>query len=94
MTMRRLIVCAALALAGCATPQERAARQQAEMERDMVVYGPACLRLGYAASSDQWRACVLQLATKDELRYNSYPSGYYGGYGPGRWRGGGFWGPY
>jgi hypothetical protein len=96
--MCRLIMYAALAvsaaLAGCATPQERAARQQAEMERDMVVYGPACLRLGYAASSDPWRACVLQLATKDELRYNSYPSGYYGAYGPGRWRGGGFWGPY
>ena len=92
--MRRLIVCAALALAGCATPQERAARLQADMERDMAIYGPACARLGYTASSDPWRACILQLGTKDELRYNAYPSAYYGGYGPGRWRGGGFWGPY
>lgn len=90
--MRRLILCAALALAGCATPQERAARAQADMERDMTLYGPACLRLGYSADSDQWRACVLQLAAKEDIRYNSYPSPYYGGYG--RWRGGGFWGPY
>lgn len=91
--MRRLILFAALALGGCATPQERAARLQADMERDMVVYGPACLRLGYAANSDPWRACVLQLGTKEELRYN-YPPAFYGGYyGPGRWHGGG-WGPY
>lgn len=91
--MRRFILVAALALAGCSTPQERAARVQADMERDMAVYGPACLRLGYTAGSDQWRACVLQLGAKEEMRYN-YPSSFYGGYGPGRWRGGGFWGPY
>jgi hypothetical protein len=90
--MRRLILCAALALAGCATPQERAARAQADMERDMTQYGPACLRLGYAAASDPWRACVLQLAAKEEIRNNSNMGPYYGGYG--RWRGGGFWGPY
>jgi len=93
--MRHMILFAALALAGCATPQERAARQQADMERDMVVYGPACLRLGYAANSDPWRACVLQLGAKEEMRNNAYPASFYGGYyGPGRWRGGGFWGPY
>lgn len=92
--MRRFILCAALALAGCATPQERAARLQADMERDMMLYGPACQRLGYEARSDPWRACVLQLGTKEELRYN-YPPAFYGGYyGPGHWRGGGFWGPY
>ena len=90
--MRRLIVLAALALAGCATPQERAARAQADMQRDMALYGPACTQLGYAAGSDPWRACILQLATKEELRNNTYPAGYYGGYG--RWRGGGFWGPW
>lgn len=92
--MRRYILLAVLALAGCATPQERAARVQADMERDMMLYGPACLKLGYTAGSDPWRACILQLATKEELRYNSYPPPYYAGYGPGRWRGGGFWGPY
>ena len=92
--MRRFILVAALALAGCATPQERAARVQADMERDMAVYGPACVKLGYTAGSDPWRACILQLGTKEEMRYNYPSSAYYGGYGPGRWRGGGFWGPY
>jgi hypothetical protein len=93
--MRGLILCAALALAGCATPQDRAARAQAEMERDMSLYGPACQRLGYQPGSDPWRACVLQLGTKEEIRNSSYPPSFYGGfYGPGRWRGGGFWGPY
>jgi hypothetical protein len=89
--MHRFILLAALALAGCSTPQERAARVQSDMERDMSIYGPACLKLGYAAGSDPWRACILQLGAKEEMRYN-YPSPYYGGYG--RWRGGGFWGPY
>lgn len=91
--MRRYILLAVLAVAGCATPQERAARLQADMERDMMMYGPACLKLGYAAGSDPWRSCILQLGTKEELR-NSYPPPYYAGYGPGRWHGGGFWGPY
>lgn len=89
--MHRFILLAALALAGCSTPQERAARVQSDMERDMAIYGPACLKLGYAAGSDPWRACILQLGAKEEMRYN-YPAPYYGGYG--RWRGGGFWGPY
>lgn len=81
----------ALLLAACSTPQERAAMKQAEMEHDMVVYGPACVRLGYQPNSDQWRNCVLQLSTRDELqRYYTYPS--YAGYGPGYWPGG-YWGP-
>lgn len=75
-------------LAGCATPQQMAAQKQAEMEQMIAVYGPACGRLGYPANSDQWRSCVLQLSTKDDLqRYPGYPY-----YGP-RWHGG-YWGPY
>jgi hypothetical protein len=83
----------ALLLTACSTPQEHAARLQAEMEHDMMVYGPACSKLGYQVNSDQWRNCVLQLGTREEMqRYYSYPSyaGYYGG--PGYWHGG-FWGP-
>ena len=79
-------------LAACSTPQERAARAQAEAEQMMVVYGPACTRLGYAPQSDGWRNCVVNLSTKDDLqRYGPYPD-YYAGWG--RWRGGGRWGPY
>jgi hypothetical protein len=87
------LLLAALLLVACSTPQERAAQKQAEMEQMIMIYGPACARLGYPANSDQWRNCILSLSTKDELRYTAYPS-YYGGWGPGRWHGGGFWGPY
>ncbi len=88
------MICAgALLLAGCSTPQERAAAKQAEMDNMMVVYGPACNRLGYAANSDQWRSCVLQLSAKDEVQRYGYPH-YYAGYGRSHWALGGFWGPY
>ncbi|MGX4643516.1 hypothetical protein [Massilia sp. SYSU DXS3249] len=90
--MRHLIVLSAVLLLGaCATPQERAARKQAEMAEMIAVYGPACDRLGYAQQSDQWRNCILSLSTKDEVqRYGNHP-GYYGGWGPRYW-GGGYWG--
>lgn len=93
--MRQLIIAAAsaLLLAGCTTPQERAARMQADMDRIIVEYGPACVRLGYQANSDQWRNCLLQLSTKDDIvRYGS--TQFYGYYGRPRWGAGGMWGPY
>ena len=78
-------------LAACVTPQERAIRNQAEVEQMMVLYGPACERLGYAPNTDAWRSCVLQLNARDDLqRYQTSP-GYYGG-GAGYWRGG-WWRP-
>ena len=92
--MRQLIIVAASAflLAGCATPQERAARKQADMDRIVVEYGPACIRLGYQANSDPWRNCVLQLSTKDDIvRYGS--SHFYGGFGRSHWSGGAMWSP-
>lgn len=90
--MRSLTILAALMLTACATtPEEQAARKRAEMEQMIAIYGPACARLGYQPNSDQWRSCILNLSTKDDLRYYSYPP-YYGGWGPG-WRGGS-WGPY
>lgn len=93
--MRTYILLAATALlAACSTPQERAARLQAEMDSMVATYGPACIRLGYAPNSDPWRNCVLQLSLKDEVeRYGSYPS-YYAGMGFSRWHAGGRWGPY
>ena len=87
------ICLAALALAGCATPEQRAANMQAEMTQMMTIYGPACARLGYAANSDQWRNCVLQLSEKEDAERYGYPH-YYAGYGRSRWAMGGMWGPY
>lgn len=91
--MRQLIIAAAsvLLLAACTTPQERAARMQADMDRIVVEYGPACVRLGYQGNSDQWRSCVLQLSTKDDIV--RYGTSVYGSYGRGHWGGGGMWGP-
>lgn len=90
-TQTGALLCLALATVACSTPQERAAQMQAEMANMIVVYGPACAHLGYAANSDPWRACILSLSTKDDLmRYGPSP-GYYPGWGPG-WRGG-YWRP-
>jgi len=84
----------ALLATACTTPQERAARMQAEMSQLITIYGPACAQLGYAANSDQWRQCVIQLSTREELQRMGNASSYYGGWGPGGWRAGGYWGPY
>ncbi|MGE5472573.1 MAG: hypothetical protein ACM3X0_17410 [Bacteroidota bacterium] len=62
------------ALVGCASPAERAARMQAEVDEMIVVYGPACERLGYKRDSDPWRECVIRLASKMEQRNFSYPA--------------------
>ena len=62
-----------LALAGCATQADRTAQWQAEVERMVQTYGPACEKLGYKADDDKWRDCVLRLSARDERRYASYP---------------------
>jgi hypothetical protein len=55
-------------LSGCATPEERAARVQAEVEEMMRVYGPGCEKLGFAKDTEQWRQCVLHLSSRDSYR--------------------------
>ena len=64
MRILMLPVVAAL-LAGCATPAERAAQMQREVDEMITVYGPACEKLGYKADSDPWRDCILRLSAKD-----------------------------
>ena len=92
--MRTLLLAAAaaLCLTACSTLQERAIKQQADMERMMLEYGPACARLGYAVQSDPWRNCIIQLSTKEELsRYGNAPYVYGGWAGRSRWGGAGWW---
>ncbi|HEX8989552.1 MAG TPA: hypothetical protein VF816_16465 [Rhodocyclaceae bacterium] len=68
------IVGAALLLAACATPAERAAQRQRDIDAMMAEYGPACERLGYKAHTDAWRDCILRLSTKDAYeRARAYP---------------------
>jgi hypothetical protein len=89
-----LVAASALLLAACTTPQERAAKMQVEMDRIIIEYGPACIRLGYQQHSDQWRNCILQLSTKDDITRYGNPTRVYGGFGRSHWGGGGLWGPY
>jgi len=61
-----------LFVAGCATPEQRAAQVQREVEELIRVYGPGCEKLGFKTDSDQWRDCVLRLATKDKLERRDF----------------------
>ncbi len=86
------LIAALCLLAGCTTPQERAAAAQADMDQRIQIYGPACTRLGYTSASDPWRNCVLHLSSVDDIERYAYP--YYAGYSPHYWAGRGRWGPY
>jgi hypothetical protein len=83
--MRVLITMAAsvCCLLGCATPQEKALQQQAEMDRMMAEYGPACTQLGFAANSDPWRNCVVQLAAKNGAGRGGISTSIFGAFGSG-----------
>lgn len=61
-----------LFVAGCVTQAERAAQVQREVEEMIRVYGPGCEKLGFKTDSDQWRDCVLRLATKDKLERRDF----------------------
>ena len=70
--MRAIVTTVLLvALAGCATPAERANAVQRDVDEMIQVYGPGCERLGYKADSDPWRECVLRLAHRDDLQRRS-----------------------
>lgn len=81
--MRTLTLTAAsvFCLLGCTTPQEKAMQQQAQMERMMAEYGPACTRLGYAMNTDPWRDCVLRSATRDSAYRGGVSTSIFGGWG-------------
>ena len=71
--MRALVISmAVLFVAGCATPAERAAQVQREVDEMVRVYGPGCEKLGFKAESDPWRDCVLRLASKDSLERRDF----------------------
>lgn len=63
----------AILLFGCATPAERAAQIEREVEEMIVIYGPGCERLGYTNGTDDWRNCILRLAQRDAT-YTRYPT--------------------
>ena len=59
-------------VAGCATEAQRSAQVQRDVDEMIRVYGPGCDKLGYKADSDQWRECVLRLATKERLERRDF----------------------
>ena len=61
-----------LFIAGCATPAERAAAVQRDIDDMIRVYGPGCEKLGYKDGSDPWRDCVLRLAHRDDLQRRAF----------------------
>jgi hypothetical protein len=67
-------------LSACATPAQQAAYAQHEMEQTMAIYGPACEKLGYAANTDPWRNCVMQLSYKDDMQRYSFTAAPYWAY--------------
>jgi hypothetical protein len=72
-----ILLAVVVGLVGCATPAQEAAYAQHEMDRMMVVYGPACEKLGYQAHTDPWRNCIMQLSYKDDVQRYSYINGPY-----------------
>jgi hypothetical protein len=75
MSMRTIPLLGAIALlAACATPAERAAQMEREVEGMVQIYGPACTKLGYKADTDAWRDCVLNLSDQENTRrYSTRP---------------------
>ena len=59
-------------VAGCVMQAERAAQVQRDVEDMIRVYGPGCEKLGFKTDSDQWRDCVLRLATKASLERRDF----------------------
>ena len=76
-----LLIASGLCLLGCATPQEQAAKKQAEMERMIGEFGPACIQLGYAANSDPWRQCVVQMAARNDVNRSGVSTSFFGSWG-------------
>ncbi len=78
-----LAAASAMCLLGCATPQDRAVAQQAQVERMMAEYGPACTQMGYATNTDPWRECILRSAGQDGGTRGGVSTSIFGGVGSG-----------
>jgi hypothetical protein len=60
------------AVAGCATPEQRAAQMQREVDQMIELYGPGCDKLGYTRDTDPWRDCVLKLHAQNTINRFTY----------------------
>lgn len=62
--MRFFIMISIMMVVGCTTVSERTAQAEHDMDVSLLIYGPACEKLGYQKDSDSWRGCVLRLDAK------------------------------
>lgn len=79
MRPSRVLVLSAITplLAACGTPQERAFYQDDPVAAMAAEYGTSCDKLGYGKGSKQWRSCIIQSSTHDDLaRYAQYHDRY------------------
>lgn len=67
--MKTALLVLVLALSACASPEQRADEMAGYITEN---YGQTCLKLGYAAGSDNHRNCMLSMYNADQLR-NSTP---------------------
>jgi len=70
--LKYLFICGCLVLSACATPEQIAARQEAQRQADYQT----CKSYGFRTKSDGFRNCLLQLDIARQQRNNNY---YYGG---------------
>jgi len=61
---RGLVIVAVVTLAGCATPQEQAARQEAFQRNYWNSIAEQCQRMGFQPNTDPARQCALSLHTQ------------------------------
>ncbi|MFZ2161014.1 MAG: hypothetical protein WAW02_02240 [Sideroxyarcus sp.] len=69
-----LMVLILAALSGCMTQAERIAAAQTEVDDMINVYGPACVKLGFAKDTDPWRDCILRMRAHDDVQIRSRPT--------------------
>ncbi|RZI40894.1 hypothetical protein EGT07_21600 [Herbaspirillum sp. HC18] len=60
------VLAAAVLAAACGTP-EQVAYNTDPVAAMAAEYGPACEQSGYARDSTQWRNCIVQTSTRDDL---------------------------
>lgn len=54
-------------LAGCGTPQERAAYREDPVAAMAPEYGPLCENAGHVPNTTAWRNCIVQSSTRNDL---------------------------
>ena len=55
-----MVISVTVFLTSCASREEQAARAAREVDRRIIVNGPACEKAGFGKNTDTWRNCVLE----------------------------------